>query len=299
MSDKPKSTWFSHVIKDKTDLFAAFKAKAVSMAEPNHKYEDSVFLRFFLARNYDPEKATLMWGNFINWKKENNVGEPFDYPEVNEVKQYFPHAFFRTDKEGRPIYIERLGQLQYNNLMNVTTRDRFVRYYMNNCERMATDIFPSCSEAANTGIYQRLFIMDMAGMGWRTATPGALELTRILLGTGNAYYPENMSELYIVNTPTVFYGLWKIIQMWVDDKTKKKVHILGSNFKDKLLNRIDEENLPDFLGGKATIEEYGECLTKEQGPWIKTKQNNQTRDQDITTQESNEENEIDYFYATI
>jgi hypothetical protein len=37
---------------------------------------------------------------------------------------------------------------------------------------------------------------------------------------------------------------------------------LGSNYKKELLELVDEENLPDFLGGKSTIP-----LSKNIGPW--------------------------------
>ena len=37
--------------------------------------------------------------------------------------------------------------------------------------------------------------------------------------------------------------------------------------------QIDPENLPDFLGGKVSVEEYGENLEKEQGPWVQIDQN--------------------------
>jgi len=78
-----------------------------------------------------------------------------------------------------------------------------------------------------------------------------------------------MGEMYIVNAPMIFYGIWNIVKLWIDDRTKQKIHIFGSKFQKKLLEKVDVENLPDFLGGKATINEYGEYLTKEQGPWVK------------------------------
>jgi len=77
-----------------------------------------------------------------------------------------------------------------------------------------------------------------------------------------------MGEMYVINAPMLFYGVWNIIKLGLDDRTKQKIHILGSGYKKKLLEKVDEANLPDFLGGKSTVEEYGQYLTKEQGPWV-------------------------------
>ena len=56
------------------------------------------------------------------------------------------------------------------------------------------------------------------------------------------------------------------MRVWVDPKTREKINILGSKYPKELLKVIDEENLPEFLGGKFTCGD-GECLRKNRGPW--------------------------------
>ena len=86
--------------------------------------------------------------------------------------------------------------------------------------------------------------------------------------------------MYIVNAPMLFSGIWAIVKPWIDEKTRNKIKILGSSFhKDlfehvnllyeyKLFSQIEAENLPDFLGGKVPVDDYGENLDREQGPWV-------------------------------
>lgn len=57
--------------------------------------------------------------------------------------------------------------------------------------------------------------------------------------------------MFIINAPMLFSGVWAIVKPWLDDKTKAKIKILGSGYKKTLLEYVDEENLPDFLGGKS------------------------------------------------
>jgi len=210
-----------------------------------------------------------MWNNYIAFRKEESLEEAYDFPELDVVKKHFPHFCFKTDKKGRPIYIERLGKVNYDEIWKVTTKERFLKYYARHNERFITRVLPPCSEAAGTRLHQGIHILDLSGMSLKTASSGVLDLAKALMKMCQNYYPEVMGEMYIVNAPMIFYGVWNIVKLWIDDRTKQKIHIHGSNFQKKLLEKIDAENLPDFLGGKATSKDYGEFLTKEQGPWVR------------------------------
>jgi len=43
-----------------------------------------------------------------------------------------------------------------------------------------------------------------------------------------------------------------MIKPWLDEKTKSKIKIIGGSYEKDLLEEVDAENLPDFLGGKST-----------------------------------------------
>ena len=65
----------------------------------------------------------------------------------------------------------------------------------------------------------------------------------------------------------LFTGVWAVVKMWIDDKTKEKIQILGSSYKKELLKYIDPENLPDFLDGGTCKCAGGDCLSINKGPW--------------------------------
>lgn len=77
-----------------------------------------------------------------------------------------------------------------------------------------------------------------------------------------------MGQMYIVNAPMLFTGVWAIVKGFLDEKTRQKIHIKGHKYEKDLLELVDAENLPDFLGGKCKCEEFGGgCMFSNAGPW--------------------------------
>ena len=252
------------------------RVHAMGCTEPN--YDDNYLLRFLRARKFDLEKTTEMWKHFIQWRKDKKVEEvrDYDFAELNQAKQFYPHAWFRTDKLGRPMFIERPGKVVLDKLNKVMTNERLEQHFIHDYERLMNEIFPACSKVRGEVISNTCYIMDLKGVSARMMSPKIWELLRIGVKIGQDYYPEIMGTMFIVNTPMFFHGAWTLIKGFIDEKTRKKIHILGSNFKKELLQYVDENELPDFLGGKVTEADYGMNLTNEQGPWIKANTNNVT-----------------------
>jgi len=65
---------------------------------------------------------------------------------------------------GRPVYIERLGLLQMDELLKITTMDRMLLYHVKEWEILIDRKIPACSKKAGTCISQTLTIIDMNGV---------------------------------------------------------------------------------------------------------------------------------------
>jgi len=231
------------------------------------RHDDPTLLRFLRARKFDIVKAKLMIIAAETWRKEFGVDDllkNFDFPERKEVDKYYPQYYHKTDKDGRPVYIERLGKLDVKALYAVTTQDRLLRRLVYEYEKFLTERLPAVSAVVGHPVETSCTILDLknVGLGQFYQVKDYVNQASTI---GQNYYPECMGKFYIINAPYLFSTVWKFIKPWLDEVTVAKIDILGSDYKTKLLTQIPEENLPADLGGTCTC--AGGCSLSDAGPW--------------------------------
>ncbi|XP_071711806.1 phosphatidylinositol/phosphatidylcholine transfer protein SFH2-like isoform X2 [Rutidosis leptorrhynchoides] len=229
-----------------------------------------MMLRYLKTSNYDIEDTKKMWINMLKWRREfgaDSILEDFEFNELEQVQEYFLQGYHGTDKEGRPVYIEILGQVDPKKLMKVTTIERYVKYYVQEYERTLAIRFPACSIAAGRCVASSTSIIDVQGVGLWNLTKPVIELLRRLQQI-NTNYPDTLHQMFIINTTPGFKMLWNMIQSFLEPKSKSKIQVLGTKFKSTLLEIIDACELPDFLGGSCNCADKGGCMRFNKGPWL-------------------------------
>ena len=177
-------------------------------------------------------------------------------------------VIIKTDKFGRPIYIELINKVNLDKLFQVTTEERMISYYIREYERLMKWRFPACSAVLKKPIEQSLTILDLENIGISNLVGKTKAFMQIATNIGQDYYPEMLGTMMLLNTSFFFNAVWAIIKVFIDEKTRKKINFLGYKYQAKLLEYVDAENLPSILGGACTCSHItGGCLYADIGPW--------------------------------
>jgi len=206
-------------------------------------------LRFLRARKYNVKRAAAMWTAAQAWRKELDMDNLLATPDPNQkmFQCKCPHTNHGVGYEGNPVYIERTGMVRVNEMLKVVTEDqvvgRHLRYMEHTADRMAIH-----SHMLGRNITKGIMIHDLAHVRYAVETAG-LRIFKRTVSVDQSYYPERLHHAFIINAPLSLRAAWKAVQPLLDANTSRKIEILGSNFKDRLLEFIPPSQLPRHYGG--------------------------------------------------
>jgi len=162
-------------------------------------------------------------------RREYGVAElvkSFDFAEKRQVAQGYPRYYHKTDKLGRPVYIEDLGKLDVKLMMKITSEERFVKNHIVEYEKFIDHKLPACSLRKGQHIEQSCSILDLKGLPIGQF-PSVSSLVRTISQLSQDYYPETLGRMFLINAPVLFTTIWSVIKVFLDENTVHKIVILG------------------------------------------------------------------------
>ncbi|KAG0280778.1 hypothetical protein BGZ95_008683 [Linnemannia exigua] len=206
-------------------------------------HPDSLLLRFLRARKWNVNNGMTMILKAFKWRLEDDIEEVKSKSEDEldakyrgfrlqmELGKSFVHG---NDKEGRPVVYINV-RLHKPADQDAKALEKFTIYVMEVGRLM---IQPPVETAC--------LVFDMTGFGLANMD---YNFVKFLVQCFEAYYPESLGILIIHKAPLVFWGVWKIIEPWLDPVVASKIRFTRSD--KELTEVIDANHLPNkYDGGK-------------------------------------------------
>ncbi|KAF9920256.1 hypothetical protein FBU30_009959 [Linnemannia zychae] len=204
-------------------------------------HPDSLLLRFLRARKWNVNNGMTMILKAFKWRLEDDIEEVKSKSEDELNEKYrgfrlqlemgksFVHGM---DKDGRPVVYINV-RLHKPADQDAKALEKFTIYVMEVGRLM---IQPPVETAC--------LVFDMTGFGLANMDYG---FVKFLVQCFEAYYPESLGVLIIHKAPLVFWGVWKIIEPWLDPVVASKIRFTRAD--KELTDIIDAHHLPNRYEG--------------------------------------------------
>jgi len=218
------------------------------------QWTDVRIYRFAKARKFVFEDSMVMIRNDIKWRKESgadNIMETFSKSKYYEVlTKYWPGKWHGLDKRQCPIWFERIASVDVKRIIKVPLNE-LINFHIWLMERGES------IKVGNSSIKGTILCQDLEGLGMKHINSTGFSILQQTIAIDEAHYPESLYRMYLINTPSVFSIVYKIMKAFVDPMTLEKIVICKNKqeFLETATNEIDIESIPEYLGGSCKCTE--------------------------------------------
>ena len=168
-------------------------------------------------------------------------------PEV--LKKYHPGGYFGFDLDGRPVYIEPLGRIDFVGLLHSASVADILQYCRNRCmygERLGKEQEEKLGKEFHR---YTTVILDAEGGARKHLWRPGIQVSQRMVKMIEEDFPKLRQRILVVNAPFIFPIIYALLKPFLSQETKDKMIILGSTWKTDLLEYISADQLPEFYGG--------------------------------------------------
>jgi hypothetical protein len=239
---------------------ATLKSDLLNVPERDAAYwcSDHALRRVLVARQSDQAAAERMWRHIMAFRAERKCWTLLDGPAVfrepEVLRRFFPWGFAGTDKDGFPLLVERVGNIDLIGIGGATrgadgeyaTFLNWVCWYHEVQELLMTN----CGKAlGGRDRHKMTVVVDLGGLSLRHCSTATLSVLKRRTRLEEDHYPEVVRRVILINTPSMFASVWGIIKRFMDPGTSGKLQIVGADYLLVLRSFIDDAFIPKYLGG--------------------------------------------------
>ncbi|KAJ0397997.1 hypothetical protein P43SY_004058 [Pythium insidiosum] len=180
-------------------------------------------------------------------------------PHFAALKESYTHFTHKKDRQGHVVTYEHLGYMK-------KMRDDFLARGVTEAEAIRHQVM--LQEFLWAVVDPRPFpdgtqikIFDIKGISMGDVSGDIFQYMKSMGMTIAEYNPERIFQIFLVNPPSWFSLIWKLVAPLINPKTRERVHVLRGQKEigKALLEFIDEDSLPVEYGGTCRC--AGGCFT--------------------------------------
>lgn len=236
------------------DLYKEMNTESIKLLREKYgervaSWYDFELVKFCIARRFEMPKVFEMLDKHLAWREEFKPNPDEYFPPT--IPEDYPAGYMGTaDYDENLIYCERPtngGHCHPSDFVRRYTLPVIARWHAAGIEMGIRRMRESNYHYARV-----CYIVDLLGVK---------AMTRPMIGFAQTFatveqdnYPENLGRCFIVNCPAFFRFAWKLVKIFLDERTNKKINFCAPNQAVSAMKEVmPVEYIPSFCGGKATM----------------------------------------------
>ncbi|NXI29340.1 S14L2 protein, partial [Sterrhoptilus dennistouni] len=224
-------------------LSPQFREKLQDVLPSLPSQDDYFLLKWLRARAFDLPKAEAM--------VRKVRGAPCFWGDPAVIRKYMSGGLCGYDREGSPVWYEIIGPLDAKGLLFSASKQDLLKNKFRDCEVLRHECEQQ-SEKLGKKVEMVMMVYDCEGLGLKHLWKPAVDTYGEILAMFEENYPESLKRLFIVKAPKLFPVAYNLVKHFLSEDTRKKVVVLGSNWKEVLQKYIDPAQIPVEYGGTMT-----------------------------------------------
>uniref|UniRef100_A0AAY4CRF1 SEC14-like protein 2 n=1 Tax=Denticeps clupeoides TaxID=299321 RepID=A0AAY4CRF1_9TELE len=222
---------------------------------PQCPYQSDHFLLRWL-RAHVPLCSTVQHLEFRKQMKADTITTDWNPPEV--IEKFLSGGMCGHDREGNPIWYDVIGPVDPKGLLLSASKQDFIKSKVRDCEMLQKECDRQ-TQRLGKNVESITMIYDCDGLGMKHLWKPAIDLYGEVLTMFEDNYPEGLKRLFVIKAPKLFPVAYNLVKHFLSEDTRRKIVVLGANWKEVLLMHIDQEELPAAYGGKLTDPDGDPC----------------------------------------
>ncbi|XP_026995488.1 SEC14-like protein 2 isoform X1 [Tachysurus fulvidraco] len=213
---------------------------------------DHYLLRWLRARSFNILKAEAMLRKHLEFRKRLKVDSIlYDWKPPEVIENYVSGGMCGYDREGSPVWYDIIGPLDPKGLLMSASKQDYIKTKIRDCELLRRECMNQ-SERLGKAVESITLIYDCEDLGLKHIWKPAVEAYGEILTMFEENYPEGLKRILLIKAPKLFPIAYNLIKPFMCEETRRKIVIVGSNWKEVLQKYVAPDQLPVIYGGTMT-----------------------------------------------